>query len=514
MGIPPIVGPGGENTCPAGYGYDSGSGLCLPTTPPVKVTVTGQDPSQNWSITDINEAQVDPKVAAQAAGLGWLNDGLIERFVTAILHGIILLVQPLLTLWISVQDAFYAGIAELLTAAQGEKGTGFYELSAALVSDLFGVEISGDDLAKQYNSGGRLAAVSLLGKSIVNILAAEFMGVYQSSGATGYSVPDGQGIGGLPVATMSPAQGVKAAQAFLGFATEFGVREGNAELVAASIPHGLGEGVREMAVSVARGVNLSRLGRVALMPLFKGLVATPLQWAINQQYRPTLLDPAEAVAAHLIAGQGNFDVSEELSRHGYSDAKIGWLTAIHTKTPSWSELNTLSAAGIVTDTDIALFLGRERWDTQGVSVLRQSSDLLPARDVCLAIAKKYVTEYVEGSKPLSDVADLLASLPFLTKGEVSALNQVVSSTAALNAKLPKIHMKRIDLSQWKKAFYAGIVSLGDLETAIAQHYPDPNEAQIVLLEDLLGQVGYDVQQERLAAAAAKLGISVPGLPKL
>ena len=108
---------------------------------------------------------------------------MIERLVTALLHGILLLAQPLLRLFISLQDAIYSTIAEVLTTAQAEGSTGFYELSAALVSDLFGVEIDGNALAQQYASGGRLASVSALGGSIINILASEFMGVYQSSGA-------------------------------------------------------------------------------------------------------------------------------------------------------------------------------------------------------------------------------------------------------------------------------------------------------------------------------------------
>lgn len=514
MGIPPIIDPILGATCPTGYAYDPTSGACLPVTPPIKVSVTGSDPTQNWSITDINEAQVDQVASGLRGMLGAMQSGWIERFVTAAMHAILLLVLPILKLWISIQDSVYAGIAECLTAGQGEGATGFYQLSAALVSDLFGVEIDGNALAHQYVSGGRLSSITALGGNIINILASEFMGTYQASGATGYTVAPGSGIGGLPDAQMSPRQGVDAARAFLGFATEFGVREGNAEMIAGSIPHELGEGVREMAVTVARGVNLGRMGRVALMPLFKGLVATPLQWAINLQYRPTLLTVTEAIAAFYT---DNFDqdaLNQELQYQGYADNKIGALTYQHTKHLVPKQVHDLIAKGDLTDTDWSVRLRKERWDVQEQELLLTEMEFAPAREICLTLAKEYVTDYVKGTRAPSDVQDLLSSLPYLTPGEVNWFNGVISATAALAAKGPKPHYKQLTMAEYKKAFYAGLITLGDLETAIAAHYPNPIDQQIVLLEDLIGQVSYQVQQEKLAASAAKLGIVVPGLPKL
>ena len=210
---------------------------------------------------------------------------------------------------------------------------------------------------------------------------------------------------------MSPTQGVNAARAFLGFATEFGVREGNAELVAGIIPHGYGEGVRDMAVSVARGVNLSRMGRIALMPLFKGLVATPLQWAINQQYRPELLGPAEAVWAYFLDYLTIDQLQTELQYHGYSDGKISALTYMSSERINAGQLHHLYAAKQFSDTDLQLELKKRKWGDPAYLQLLAAMDILPARDICLATAKKAVTAYVEGTGTLESVQDFLVPSP-------------------------------------------------------------------------------------------------------
>ena len=70
------------------------------------------------------------------------------------------------------------------------------------------------------------------------------------------------------------------------------------------------------------------------------------------------------------------------------------------------------------------------------------------------------------------------------------------------------------MGQYRQAFYAGLITLADLENAIASYYPNPIDQQVILLEDLLGQTRYEIAQDKLAAEAAKYGITIPVLPKL
>lgn len=514
MATKPITMPDGTIGCQQGYHLDAASGLCLPDLGTISMQVLGSTPEQNWTIPDINVAQVDEKARAQLTGLGLELSGIVDYLLAGLAHILVIHMRPILALFLSILDDWCALLAEGLTVAQGEGTPGFYTLSAALIGDLFGVAVDSGQLQQQYVTGGRLASITAIGSNIVNLLASEFMGVYQSSGAEGYTVPPGAGVGGLPVADMSEAQGVHAAQAFLGFATEFAVREGNAELFAASIPYGLGEGVRDMAVNVAKAVNLGRMGRVALMPLFRKLVAEPLEWAINVQYRPQLLGEAEAVAALYTDDFTAEQLATELQRHGYADNKIAALEYVHAQHLHPAQILTLIAKGDLTPVDWSTRVRKLRWDVDEQDKLLTEMEFQPARRICLAQAEKAVTGYIDGSWQLQDAQDTLTTLPYLTAGEKQWLQALVDQTTALHSRTPHVHPKQIGIGEWKKAFYAGIITLNDLETAIAAHYPDPQQQQIVLLEDLLGQVGYEVAQERLAIAAAKYGISVPGLPKL
>lgn len=514
MGIPPIIAPDGSASCPIGYILNDAGNLCVDITTPITVTTTGAAAGQSWTVNDISAAQVDPKTAALLGGLGTQASGILDRFITGATHALLIQALPLIRLFVSAMDTIYGAVAEVLTAAQSEATPGFFTLSAGLVSDLFGVAIDPATLAQQYASGGRLASVSALGASIVNILAAEFMNVYQSSGATGYNVPNGAGVGGLPVATMSPEQGVRAAQAFLGFATEFGVREGNAEMIASMIPGGYGEGVREMAVAVARGVNLSRMGRVALMPLFRDLVATPLQWAINKQYHPTLLTPEIALAAEINGDIQAADYTEILDRLGYSDTYKTALDHHYRKVLPKPELDLLHIAGLLNDQDYALYLGRGGYDAPTQVLYQQAVDLAPARKLSLAYLDHVLTEALNGKLTEAAAGALLdgvaANNAFLiSPGEMAGARKLISLSVTAS-----LHQKKLPLGEWKKAFLDGLVTLGELETAIAATYADPNEQQIYLLQVLFDQGATEVAQAALAKRAATFGITLPGPPKL
>jgi len=523
MGSSPTQAPGGgADTCPDGYYLDTTLGLCLPLQNQISVTsygtaldpTTGNPVSNTWILPNVSASQVNEQVAGQQQAIGFADAGIIERFVSALFHAILILLGPFLTLWFSLHDSFCAVIANFMTAAQGEGTPGFYQLSAALVSDLFGVEIDPTQLMTQYTSFGRLASITALGTNMVNLLASEFVGTYQSSGATGYSVVPGTGIGNLPVAQLTPAGGVQAAAAFLGFGAEFAVREANAEMVTGLIPYGLGEGVRSAAVQVAKSLNLGRMGRIALMPLFKLLVATPLQWALNQQYTPTLLNPEQAFQQFFIGQFQATDLANELAWHGYSSQRQAALEYLYTKHLNPKEVLDLIAFQQLSYTDWSNRVGQMRYQTAEAAALLNTMEQAPAREVCLAIAKKYVTDYVEGTAQLGDVTALLSSLPYITPGEVNWLNGVISAAAALNAKGPKVHQKKLTAEKLKKAYYDGIIDLGTLEAAINSEYPSPSDQQVVLFEDLFGQTAAETAEAALKARAAKYGIPLSSPPTI
>ena len=82
------------------------------------------------------------------------------------------------------------------------------------------------------------------------------------------------------------------------------------------------EAVAELPHLLIEALGLSRLSRIALRPLAQHVVATPLDWYLSKQIRPTLLAPATAIREFMRGTWDWADVEEELARHGYSAERI------------------------------------------------------------------------------------------------------------------------------------------------------------------------------------------------
>ncbi|MCA1834335.1 MAG: hypothetical protein LC750_16695 [Actinobacteria bacterium] len=82
------------------------------------------------------------------------------------------------------------------------------------------------------------------------------------------------------------------------------------------------ESIAELPHELINALGLSRLARTGLRPLARIAVATPIEWKLNKEHRPTLL-ASSAVARQLYRGRWDFeDVVEELARQGYSEERI------------------------------------------------------------------------------------------------------------------------------------------------------------------------------------------------
>jgi hypothetical protein len=494
MGVPPKIALDGTISCETGYTFDAQSGLCVPDEGQISVTFDYPQTGQKFVIPNLPAATVDPKATGFAATLGAIKGGIIERAITATFNALLILFKPLILFFVSIADEYFSVITAALTAVQGENTLGFWNLCAAMLTDLFGIEVRGSDLFTQFQSRGRLAALAAFGGTMVNILASEFMGVTQAPSGSTFSVPPGAGIGGLPAMPMTPPQGVKAAAAFLGFATEFAVREGNIEGIASSLPAGLGEGVREMAVAFAKGLGLGRMGRIALKPLFNTMVAVPFQWAINQQYRPTLFSTVEALDAWHHQNFSDADLTEELTRHGYSDAKIIALKAIHAKPPTYQEMRVLLAAGVFQDADISEGMRREGYADADLAYKKRADDFFPARRVALAFAEAIAEQTMHGKITQDQYAAAMGVLPFLTPGEKDGLNQVVTPVHLVAAS--HLHPKHLSVGLAQKAYLEGILALSEFQAHVIALGYSFDDMQTITLETL-------VLAQKAAAAAAK-----------
>jgi hypothetical protein len=514
----PIPAIGG--TCPDGYIYDPTSDQCFFVTPPVSVTSTG-----------VSLPDVDPKNAGELAGLGTQDSGLPERAALAHWQAIRRLARtdsPSLanTLWdrgtwlddviasmvawfVDKYDRVVAFGVDFIGSSATRNQPGFWILIGTLISDLLGVQVDGARIYNDMQSRGTLAAMQDVGTSLINLLVGEFTG---TAGGSGGNITFSSAVNpdtSLPAATLTPAGGVKAAQALMGFVLSSAVRQGNIDAISGQIegcpwPINLLAGHAEKFSEAMRtNLGIGRMLRFALRPIFQDLVAGPLKWAVNKQYRPKLFVAAEAARAFL---RGDIDrpaYMEETALDGYSDARANALLAQHTVQPQVKELLTLRGAGVMSDNVFDGWLARHGYDDAGKQWTRQASDLEPARRVALALAEHYLLEFGKGqitAQGLKDFIDGLKLAGFLlTPGEIQGLEAITQAIVSNT----KLRIRHLQPGQAQRAFIDGTITLDEYEQHLRDlGYQEP-DVQTLGIEALIALRKAQAAAAKHAAAGKK-----------
>jgi hypothetical protein len=508
VSIPPII-LNGAPTCPQGYALSPDGSLCIPITPPISVDVTG-----------VAAQEIDYSQQARQSARGYSDSGLIERAVTAWASSGWNLIKGLFTLAADVYDTFLSVLANFFLFAQGQRTEGYYLLVAALVTDLTGIAVDGAKMFRDFQTKGRLASMTDIGASLFNALASESAGQPQADSGSAWKITPGTGVGGLPQHDFTAGDGVKAAQAMLGFATSFAIREGNTDALASFLNikgWNLGETFKDFAEDFSKGIGLSRLLRVAIRPLFQVMVALPLQYDLHQQYRPTLLGISDAIRAWKVGRFDDAQLSSELALHGLSDARITALKAEKSKPIPLREQRTLLAAAtkpnaaVATTVDtIASSLAVEEFDKQTVLGWNIALDLDPARRLSLTYVEHYVFQFLTGHITFEAIKTFLdqaqaASGVLLTAGEFDGLRSMVDS---VNVN-PVLRIRHLPLATLQLAYIDGTITLAELDTHLQQLGYSDSDITILTLETLFKS------KEKAAAAAAKAaksktGTSTPG----
>jgi len=425
--IPPLPDPLGTGIpqCPDGYTFDPVQGLCCPNAiPPVNV----QDPTIRATVSALADTEFDPAQAYKVGMQGVKDSGIIERIVVAFLRGAVKLLAPLIEEAASLVDDLLTVLAEAFQAAQGQHATGYYRLAATLMTDLMGISANGDSLVAAFQSGGRQNAMSQLGGDIYDVLASEFANITQTASDGSFTVAKGTGVAGLPAITLTPEQGVAGGKAFLGYAAGFSIREGNTDLLAAILPHGVGEIFKDFAEDFAKNLGIGRLARQVWKPLVTTMVGTPMQQALNLQYRPKLYDAGQACRAFVTGDLDAPGLARELSLQGYSDARQAGIFWQHVKGLDYAQLRDLWAVGAIADSDLTTWMQRIGHPSTVQALMMQASDVAPARAACLATARHFAEMYLLGKitrvqfqGAVNSVQHKLDGTNLLTDGEVAAL---------------------------------------------------------------------------------------------
>lgn len=259
------------------------------------------------SVQGVTGAEIDPRQNQKLRELGKQDAGtwswLWAQFWATVVDGLSIVIAKLA----GVMDSIMALVLQLVTAAQGAGNASFYNLAAAALTDLTGVNFSADKLKSAAFGGGPLAGVQALGGDLFNLLQGEF----------------------APAGTIDPDQGIAAAKAFLGFLLNFSVRQGNVEFALSMLPESfrIGDGARAYGEQMAKNVGLGRLGRAALRPLVQTTIADPLQWKLNMLYRPKMLAEAQMIKRFFRDPTTKDAMTLQLQKLGYPDATISDLIA-------------------------------------------------------------------------------------------------------------------------------------------------------------------------------------------
>jgi hypothetical protein len=500
--IPPIPDPATKAlTCPDGFYFDTTTGLCCPvSTAPVNM----QDPTIKKLVLGIPETTFDPHQFAKVAAEGWKDSGIIERFIVAVLEIPLKIARPLIELAASIVDDLLTVLGEAFLAAQGEHASGYYRLAAALMEDMLNIQVDEEGMVNAFKSGGRIAAMQELGAKVVETLTGEFLGVSQKASDGTFVQPKGTGVAGLPDVALSEVQGVGGLKRFVGFMTAFAIREGNTDFLASIIPHDLGHIYKEFAEDFAKNLGIGRLGRIAWKPLITTTVATPAQWALNTQYRPTLFDVGQAYRAWAAGVFTSQELLQELARHGWSEHRQQGLEWQHLKGPDRVTLRVLRATGQITPEDYAVWEGRDGRTAEVTALLDKHDDILPVRNAVLRTADGLASEYLRGRITqeqyhggILTIARTALGFPMLTDGEVSAFQSIEGKGVGA----PRVHMR---LALLFREYEDGLITLGEFEQHVTQLGYSPDDVT-VLVQELLLQAKRATDKAALAAHRAQRG---------
>jgi hypothetical protein len=335
----------------------------------------------------------DPRQRARLEAEGQKDAGWAGNFWATLWASIFHAAGNIVSVAAESVDWFFALIAIFFRKAQAEDNPAFPILTAALIEDLTGVKVDADKIAAAKLGSGRLAEMNEVGKSLFNLLAAEFLATATAATNLEGGAPEGTGIGGLPATALSPEQGIDAAHRFLGFVMSYAIRQGNIDVLSEAVPLKLLQGFRGYGENLARNLSLGRLVRMALRPFVDVTLATPLEWALLKQYRPTGLGPSEMIRAYFRDAATFDQVRESLARKGFSEENIGRMVTDARPLLSNSELIKGFFRGIIDEQLVrAEFQHRGYVTGQIDALIEEARPRLSTNELMALLKHEYIDE--------------------------------------------------------------------------------------------------------------------------
>ena len=448
-----------------------------------------QQPTSPDSGADVSPVTTpDQKKLGKDHGQGLKESGIVGHFFAVLFDSLIEGMKIIITALVGAFDEVLSLITPLVTGAQGVNTPGFYDLTAAILNDLLGVEVAGGEIAAAAQRRGLIGAMQAAGGDLFNVLLNEFLGNPPSAKGGPAGLP------GEPGTPLTPDQGLRGAAAFLGFILSFGVRQGNLETIFTALPESfrMFDGIRAYGELMAKNLGLGRLSRRVLQPIIQETIVGPLQQKLNVQYRPKVLDPKQLAAAFI---RGDIDRSEygaRLALAGYTDTDAGTLINDTYTRLNVGEIFTLHETGHITDEDNLKLMQQLGYNSSDVPLVRQARAL----ELVRAIDRAYiVTAIADLHHGLINLDTLNADIDntVLTREEKDAYKRNGANRAAARGRL-------LSIGFLKHAYLEGAITLDEYLQHVEQLGYDQDDRDILEQELLVSQ---KAAADKLAAAAAK-----------
>ncbi len=443
----------------------------------------------------------DQKALGKSRGQGLKESGIVGHLWAVLFCALISGLEVVINTLVGAFDEVLSLFVGLVTAAQATKTQGFYDLTAAIINDLLGVEVAGAEIAKAGAEHGLIAAMQAAGGDFFNLLMNEFLG-RESTASRGIGT-----YSGMAGEAFKPGQGVSAAQAFIGFMLSFAVRQGNLETIATAMPENIRmfDGIRAYGELMAKNLGLGRLSRRALQPLIQTLITDPLQQDLNVQFRPHMLDAKQLATAYLRGGIDLSDYKARLARLGYTDGDATLQVSDTLTRLPLESVYLLHENNFLTDTD---FLDRVRalgFVAEDFGLLIQAKNLEQVQRADRSYIETAMHDLREGLIDLSTFnSDVDAtSLP---KVEKDALKRNGGNRVA------GAH-RHLSLGFLKRAYLDAVITLQELLDHLAALGYSQDDIDIVEVEVLTEQKKAADKVKALAVKrAAKTAAKATKLP--
>jgi hypothetical protein len=404
-------------------------------------------------------------VAKTAGPGGWLN-GLYEILVRVVTF----VVGFLLGILVRV----FAYVIELIDKTLDVASDSFGNLIAATFKSLFGVEVSPASVNTRLGGPDRAAIAQQLGKTITNTLF---------SGATAIA---GGGI--LPSDV--------AANNYLAVVMNMEINGWIESWFTDGLSGHILEKYGDLKDGISHVLGLGRMSRQVFAAPIKILVHDPYTALLNAKYRPKPPQEQTVIEAFFRSDIDSGQVSDILSKQGYTEQEISWAIARHYKFLPLADVDYLLARQTWTDADAKQYLAGQGYATNSqdaiVAVLNDKRTF-KYRAQMVQVAE---TAYVEGNMDLTTFQQIVSTLN-LTQEETTW----ISNVATLKRSVKVTHLS---LGQIEQGIKDGILSFTDLQTwAVRVNMPEDELAWLELMIQFQANKQTATAAAKAAAAKAK-----------